>query len=63
MEVASSEDMRKVIQVKVKSNDMDVAIGIEEVSSPTYLTSQTWMVGFWYLQQPPFGKDRGRKDI
>lgn len=53
----------KVIQVKLKSHATDVAIGTEEVANPTYLTSQTWMLGFWYLEQPPFEKDRGRKDF
>lgn len=63
LEVDSREAMRKVIPVKVKSHDTDVALGTEEVASPTYLTSQTGMLGFWYLGQSPFEKDRGRKDF
>lgn len=37
---------------------MHVAIGSEEVANPI---SQTWVLGVWYLKQPPFERDRGRK--
>lgn len=45
MEVDSSEDMRKVIQVRMKRNEMDMAFGTEEVADCTDPTYQTWLLG------------------